>query len=97
MNCTNKQQETAECEKRGCSGCFYNEKTADDLTTVYMSGFYDGEKKWKDKIKEKIEKLKEIIEQNQELIDNKVNATYTTLAIDYSKNAIEILQELLEE
>ena len=23
-----------------------------DLTTVYMNGFYDGEKKWKDKIKE---------------------------------------------
>lgn len=31
MNCTNKEQETAECEKRGCEGCFYNEKTADDL------------------------------------------------------------------
>lgn len=30
MNCTNKQQETAECEKRGCEGCFYNEKTADE-------------------------------------------------------------------
>ena len=26
MNCTNKQQETAECEKRGCEGCFYNEQ-----------------------------------------------------------------------
>ena len=25
-----------------------------DLTTVYMNGFYDGEKKWKDKIKDKI-------------------------------------------
>ena len=23
-----------------------------DLTTVYMNGFYDGEKKWKDKIRE---------------------------------------------
>lgn len=31
MNCTNKQQETAECEKRGCEGCFYNEKTADEM------------------------------------------------------------------
>lgn len=28
-----------------------------DLTTVYMNGFYDGEKKWKDKIKAKIEEL----------------------------------------
>lgn len=26
MNCTNKQQETAECEKRGCEGCYYNER-----------------------------------------------------------------------
>ena len=25
-----------------------------DLTTVHMNGFYEGEKKWKDKIKEKI-------------------------------------------
>ncbi len=31
MNCTNKQQETAECEKRGCTGCFYEEKTADGM------------------------------------------------------------------
>lgn len=29
-----------------------------DLTTVYMSGFYDGEKKWKDKIKAKKEYYK---------------------------------------
>lgn len=28
-----------------------------DLTTVYMNGFYDGEKKWKDKIKTEIEKF----------------------------------------
>lgn len=26
-----------------------------DLTIVYMNGFYDGEKKWKNKIREKIE------------------------------------------
>ena len=31
MNCTNKQQETAECEKRGCDGCYYNEKKADEM------------------------------------------------------------------
>ncbi len=31
MKCNNKQQETAECEKRGCEGCFYNEKTADEM------------------------------------------------------------------
>lgn len=31
MNCTNKEQETAECEKRGCNGCAFNEKTADEM------------------------------------------------------------------
>lgn len=40
------------------SGCYYNQEV-DDLTTVYLSGFYDGEKKWKDKIKTKIENIKE--------------------------------------
>lgn len=30
MSVNFKEQETAECEKRGCSGCFYNEKTADE-------------------------------------------------------------------
>lgn len=35
-----------------------------DLSVVYMNGFYDGEKKWKDKIKVKIEYYK--------LIDNDV-------------------------
>ena len=38
------------------NGCYYNQEV-DDLTTVYMSGLYDGEKKWKDKIKAKIEEL----------------------------------------
>ena len=31
MNCTNKQQESAECEKRGCSGCFYEDKNIDEI------------------------------------------------------------------
>ena len=30
------------------------ENLEDDLTTVYMNGFYDAEQKWKDKIKEVI-------------------------------------------
>ena len=30
-----------------------------DLTTVYLNGFYDGEKKVKDKIKAKIEEVKD--------------------------------------
>jgi hypothetical protein len=58
MNCTNKQQETCDVEKLGCDGCYYN-KEVDDLTTVYLSGFYDGEKKWKDKIKAMFENYKE--------------------------------------
>ena len=29
-----------------------------DFMTIHMNGFYNGEKKWKDKIKEKINKLK---------------------------------------
>ena len=51
---------------------FYNQRVSDiiklenkiedlengDLTTVYLSGFYDGEKKWKDKIKAKKEYYK---------------------------------------
>lgn len=30
-----------------------------DFTLIYMSGFYDGEKKWKDKIKNTIKGLDE--------------------------------------
>lgn len=33
-----------------------------DLSIVYMDGFYDGEKKWKDKIKAKIEEYEEILD-----------------------------------
>lgn len=35
-----------------------------DLSIVYMDGFYDGEKKWKDKIKAKIEELKKRYTEN---------------------------------
>lgn len=31
MNCTNKQQETAECEKRGCQFCYYDEEIWKDI------------------------------------------------------------------
>lgn len=83
MNCTNKQQETAECEKRGCEGCFYNQEV-DDLTTVYMSGFYDGEKKWKDRIKEKLNTVKDYKAE----IDDDI--------YDYKKVQFETYKELLE-
>lgn len=31
MKCTNKEQETCQVEKRGCEGCAYNEKSADEM------------------------------------------------------------------
>lgn len=57
-----------------------------DLTNVYLSGFYDGEKKWKDKIREKI---KEYQEQRRKAETNKIN--------DMFVNYIDVLEELLEE
>ena len=60
----------------------------EDLTTVYMSGFYDGEKKWKDKIKAKIEKLKVLAEKSD---DETLNAC----ELDIRKNQIYLLDNLL--
>ena len=54
-----------------------------DLTTVYMNGFYDGEEKWKDKIKAKIKELENLIE---------TNSLY-----EECWNKIEVLKELLED
>lgn len=51
----------------------------------------------KDIIREKIKEQQDIIDENQKLIDNKINATYTWLAIDAAKHKIEVLEELLEE
>ena len=90
MKCNIKQQETAECEKRGCEGCYYNQEV-DDLTTVYMSGFYDGEKKWKDKIKNMI---------NQINIDYDVSVdeegNHTCYYPDYTITKLEDLLKELE-
>ena len=80
MKCTNKEQETCEVEKRTCEGCYYNDKDI-DLTTVYMSGFYDGEKKWKDKIYKKINELD--------------NVKYAE-CIEKAQEDIELLEELLK-
>lgn len=55
-----------------------------DLTTVYMNGFYDGEKKWKDKIKEEL----------TELDNMKVDGELFTTAVNFAK---KILQELLQK
>ena len=37
-----------------------------DLTTVYLNGFYDGEKKVKDKIKAKIEEYEQDVKDIEE-------------------------------
>lgn len=55
MKCTNKEQETAECEKRGCNGCAYNEKTEErKIIEVYVT-----ENKKEDTVSFKFEKCEE--------------------------------------
>lgn len=34
MNCTNKQQETCDVEKRGCNGCAYNESNTEIVYAI---------------------------------------------------------------
>lgn len=60
-----------------------------DLTIVYMNGFYDAEKKWKDKIREKIKELKKEYEEYKDSQEWEI--------FDETKYAYELLQELLEE
>lgn len=64
-----------------------------DLTTVYINGFYDGEKKWKDRIREKIKEL----EQER---DEEHDAGDFTKIFEHEQDlqlCIDTLQELLEE
>ena len=61
-----------------------------DLTTVYMNGFYDGEKKWKDKIKQKIN---EIDDTGIRTFNEQINMELKRI----DNQRIEFLQELLEE
>ena len=79
LNLIEKQQAELDKEKEK------NKELEDaDLTTAYMNGFYDGKKKWKDKIKEQLNAL-----------DNmKVDGEVFTTAVNFAK---KILQELLEE
>lgn len=65
------------------NGCYYNKEDV-DLTIVYMSGFYDGEKKWKDRIKEKLNTVKDY----ETEIDDDV--------YDYKKVQFETCEELLK-
>lgn len=57
-----------------------------DLTTVYMSGFYEGEKKWKDKIKDKVKILEKLL-----------NETKNEKAKETLEIKIIIYKELLKE
>ena len=68
----------------------YNKQQA-DLTTVYINGFYDGEKKVKDKIKVKIEELEDMY---NELPKNPKEHLHSKT--EY-KIVIGVLQSLLEK
>lgn len=88
---------------------FYNQRVSDiiklenkiedlengDLTTVYLSGFYDGEKKWKDKIKAQKEEYQNKIDK---LYSKKVwNEPVDTINKNRYVNYINILQLLHNE
>ena len=68
-----------------------NKEIEEDYTSVYLSGFYDGENKWKSKIKEKIEELNKLITEAQKELGS-ASKEYTIYV--YQK---DILEELLEE
>ena len=70
-----------------------------DLTTVYTTGFFDGEQKWKDKIREKIKEYETTINQNK-LMSIKVRQhgfAQETIIQNIIRAKIEILKELLGE
>lgn len=84
MNCTNKQQETAECEKRGCEGCFYNEREKKE--NIKKQGV-DMEELIIKKIENEIARFNETLEMEDE--DNQTLKHY--------KNNYKIIKEYLEE
>ena len=55
----------------------------DDLTAVYLNGFYDGENKYKDKIKEKIKECEK--------------RRFSDFTLEPNFAVEKVLQELLEE
>ena len=60
-----------------------------DLTTVYLNGFYDGEKKVKDKIKAKIEELNKDFKEYENGQEWEIQ--------DEIRGQIDVLQSLLEK
>ena len=66
-----------------------------DLTTVYLNGFYDGEKKVKDKIKAKIEECENKIKKIRS--KKLINEPEDTIIITRYAHYISVLQSLLEK
>ena len=66
-----------------------------DLTTVYFNGFYDGEKKVKDKIKAKIEEYENKIKKIRS--KKLINEPEDTIVITRYTHYISVLQSLLEK
>ena len=89
-NKTRKQIEESINAHKGLLDLYNKEKEKNkelenaDLTTVYMDGFYDGEKKWKYKIRDKIKAIEK-------------ETWYLSDGFDARQSCIEELQELLEE
>lgn len=70
-----------------------------DLTTVYLNGVYDGEKKVEYKIKEKIEKIDEEIKVKREIAKNppdRVSGRLLTDSIIELEKTKKVLQSFLE-
>lgn len=73
----------------------------EDLATVHMIGFYAGEKKWKDKIRAKIEELKNdaknIREKKKNSHDYDRSKSRLQAYLTKTNEMIKRLKELLEE
>ena len=66
-----------------------------DLTTVYLNGVYDGEKKAKDKIKAKIEEYENKIKKIRS--KKVINEPEDTIIITRYAHYISVMQSLLEK
>lgn len=71
------------------------EDLEDDLTTVYLNGVYDGEKKVEDKIKAKIEEYENKIKKIRS--KKLINEPEDTIVITRYAHYISVLQSLLEK
>lgn len=74
-----------------------NKELEEDYTSVYLSGFYDGENKWKSKIKEKIEELKETADEDNMEDFIRISALKKLLEVKISASANNRIMELEKE